>query len=113
MYSQFNPTATTTYSIPNGLQSLQLILQSASNSVFFCYFAVVDPTGFISSAVDPFAEKTIAWNLLYSLGYLYTDTYNIVDETTISKTYDYKVIGTSIGDMLMRPLYSHYLDRFT
>ena len=103
------------FNVASGLQSLQDILHSSSLAVFYCYYAVVNPTGFISNQVKPFAPTTIAWNLLYSLGYLYTDSYNVVKTATNGSSTDVsaKVIGTSLGDATMRPLYSHYLDRFT
>lgn len=69
-----------TLNIADGLNNLQGMLHSGSISVFYCYYAVADPTGFISNQVDPFALKTISWNLLYSLGYFYTNTVNIIKE---------------------------------
>jgi hypothetical protein len=109
----FNITDTANFNLQTGLQNLQVALRSGSQSVFYCYFAVVDPTGFISSAVEPFAPLTIGWNLLYSLGYLYTDSVNVYNQTLNQTTPDYGIIGDSIGDALMRPFYSHYIDRFT
>lgn len=112
MITQFNSSDTNTFSIPNGLLTLEQILQSSSRSVFFCYFAVVDPTGFLSNAVEPFAPTTISWNMLYSLGYLYRDVDSLLTQLVLTSTNDPQVVGKSLGDMLMRPLYSHYLDRY-
>ena len=80
--------------------------------VFYCFYAVADPTGFISNQVEPFAGKTILWNILYSLGYFYTDTVNIMKQFSTG-TNDPAVLGKNFGDAAIRPLYSHYLDRYT
>jgi hypothetical protein len=51
---------------------------------------------------------------LYSLGYLYTDSVNIYNQTlnATNTEKDYETLGDSIGDALMRPFYSNYLDRY-
>jgi hypothetical protein len=98
--------------VADGLNNLQGLLYSGSVSVFYCYYSVVDPTGFISNQVNPFALKTILWNILYSLGYFYTDTVNIVKQFSTG-TDNPTVLGHNFGDAAIRPLYSHYLDRYT
>jgi hypothetical protein len=112
MLTAFDSTSQS-YSIGNGLKNLQIILNSGALSVFYCYYAVVDPTGFLSSAIDPFSFGTIAWNLLYSIGFFYTDTYNVITNLQSPGVNAWANLGTAAGDILIRPFYSHFLDQYT
>lgn len=93
-----------------GLTSLQETLATSSRTVFNCFYAVKDPAGFVGD-IDPFAPSTIAWNILYSLGYLYND-FKAIDTELKATTTNSATLGKKVGDAIMRPFYSRYLERF-
>jgi len=63
----------------DALTNLQKILGSSGSSAFNCFYSVKDPIGFVNTDV-PYNFWTIGWNLLYSLGYIYTDSVAINTE---------------------------------
>lgn len=79
--------------VPDNLKFLQSIDATAdvgSHTFFACYysiFAVVDPQTY----ANLFAEYAIVFNLLYNLGYMYTDITAIttLDPATYTNNYDY------------------------
>eukprot|EP00347_Sterkiella_histriomuscorum_P005546 403356198 len=53
------------------LTSLQLMLEGFGESSFNCFYSVKDPTA--SGQTSGTGLKYIGWNVLYNLGYMYTD----------------------------------------
>lgn len=50
------------------------------------------------------------WNVLYSLGYMYTDVKKSIDIIN-NEEGDYKTFGEYIGDFFIRFFYSRYKPR--
>ncbi|CDW87218.1 UNKNOWN [Stylonychia lemnae] len=88
-----------------GLSSLSLLMQNVPGIAFNCYYSIVDPTN--SGTTEQFSLVNIGWNILYNLGYMYSDIKNSIDvfQTKTDRYYD---LGKYIGDFIMRFFYSRY-----
>ena len=53
------------------LTYLQYVLEDQAGIVFNCYYSVTDPTAM--SSTNGYGLNIIGWNILYNLGYMYTD----------------------------------------
>lgn len=63
-------------SITTGLGYYQTMLGLASNATYYCFYSAyvaVSPTTYATK----FTTKVIGYNVLYGLGYMYTDWKNI------------------------------------
>jgi hypothetical protein len=65
--------------IESGLNNFQQVLFGVSGFTFNCYYSVTDPSG-ITNSNSKYSLKLIAWNVLYSLGYMYTDLYTVYSQ---------------------------------
>lgn len=80
------------------------MLSGFGESSFNCFYAVFDPT---NSEENPSGIQYIGWNILYNLGYMYTDIKNSI-QIYNSATSQYNQLGKYIGDFLIRFIYSRY-----
>ena len=80
------------------------LLHGFGEASFNCFYSVFDPT---NSAENPSGLKYIGWNILYNLGYMYTDIKKSVDIVN-SDVSQYNQLGVYIGDFLIRFIYSRY-----
>lgn len=78
-------------------------------TIYNCFFSFTSPA-VAAGYSEAITWKTIVWNLLYNLGYMYTDGKDIYDivTSTDSQYYD---LAFSVGDFAMRFLYSRYVPR--
>ena len=81
-------------------------------SIFNCYYTVTNPVQ-AAQYNKSFSLIVIGWNLLFNLGYMYTNTkmiYNFFYEAGVSsKTYE--DLGKNIGSFFVRFIYSKYNQR--
>ena len=82
------------------------LLHGFGEASFNCFYSVTDPT---NASENPSGIKYIGWNILYNLGYMYTDAKKSVDIFK-SSTSQYQTLGQYIGDFTIRFLYSRYSD---
>lgn len=71
--------------------------------VFNCYYstkAVVNPETY----KNVFSGMTLLFNILYGLGYMYTDVVYMIYLNPTATSY-WSKIGQRIGDFIMRPFY--------
>lgn len=80
------------------------MLRGFGEGSFNCFFSVTDPT---NSKENPSGVNYIGWNVLYNLGYMYTDVKKSVDIFQ-STTSSYEKLGEYMGDFTIRFLYSRY-----
>lgn len=96
------------------LESLQALLEGAAGTTFSCFYSVKDPAGLGASSNEDlvFGPILIAWNVLYNLGYMYTDIVTINQQRNAVSpiTPDHTIIATRLGDFIMRFFYSRYLE---
>lgn len=92
-----------------GLNQLQKILSGQAGITFSCFYSVRDPAGIGANEDLIFGPKLIAWNVLYNLGYMYTDGTTINTQLSAA-TPDYTIIYERVGDFIMRFFYSRYLE---
>jgi hypothetical protein len=81
--------------------------------LFNCFYAIKDPRG-ASSYNTQFSLILVGWNVLYNLGFIYTDVKKLVtlynsfyDDTDIS----WSSAGNYLGDFLMRFVYSRFIPK--
>jgi hypothetical protein len=84
-------------------------LQFSSGSSFNCFYSVRDPTALTQDSYG-FGPNIIAWNILYNLGYMYSDTKKVIDISK-STTDQWELLGEKVGDFIMRFFYSRYIPR--
>lgn len=89
------------------LEELQNVLEGFGGSTFNCFYSVRDPAALGPSGYDLTLE-VIGWNILYNLGYIYNDIFNI-DKYVTSSDNEAEALGESIGDLSMRFFYSRYI----
>ena len=96
-------------------KSIKLLLKHFSSSVFFCYYTITD-TGRAAQYEKPFNLVTILWNLIFNLGYIYTDVKSIIylfyyeiPKDTNKDERSWGTLGTAVGDVLTRFIYSKYI----
>lgn len=69
----------------------------------------MDPTALTSESYG-FGIDVVLWNILYNLGYMYTDIKGFID-TGNSNSGKWSDFGSYLGDFLMRFFYSRYVPR--
>jgi hypothetical protein len=89
-----------------GLASFDALLKNIPGITFNCFYAAVDPTN--AGTTSQFSVKNIGWNILYNLGYMYSDLKNIIDIFGSSTPDEYEELGGYIGDFIIRFFYSRY-----
>ena len=109
------PTSVTMYQkfvaldFKNGLLYFKKLTKYMSNSLFNCYYSVKDPTT-SSGYKKTFSFMTVMWNILFNLGFMYTDIYKLTNNLLGSTAAWYNV-GFYCGDFVIRFLYSNYVER--
>lgn len=88
-------------------------MKMSAASVFNCFYTVTDP---VSAAQynKKFSLTVIGWNVLFNLGFMYTNTkyiYEFVSASATSDTLTYEILGKNIGSFLVRFIYSKYIPR--
>lgn len=96
-----------TESYSSMLEELQNVLEGFGGATFNCFYSVRDPAALGPSGYDLTLE-VIGWNILYNLGYMYNDIFNI-DKYVSSSANEAELLGESIGDLSMRFFYSRYI----
>ena len=91
------------------------LLKHFSSSVFYCFYTVTD-TGNAAQYKKPFNLRTILWNLLFNMGFIYTNLKNIIflfyyeiPKDGIGDDREWATLGTAVGDLLTRIIYSKYI----
>ncbi len=90
------------------------MLKHIGSSIFFCFYTFTD-TGNAALYKKPFNIITILWNILFNLGFLYTNIKDIIfffyyemPETKRDER-SWKTLGTLVGDLGTRFIYSKYI----
>lgn len=100
----------------DGLKSLQQLIIYFHGTVFNCFYSVVDPVG-SAQYNKKFTILTTFWNIIFNLGYMYTNGKYLyqfatkvygTDETDIRT---WENFGKNIGSFLVRFIYSKYVPR--
>jgi len=94
------------------LTSLQKTLKAFAGITFNCFYSVVDPTNFNNQGKG-FGRTTIMFNVLYNLGYMYTDLLKISKllDSDQSSSDDWENMGKYTGDFFLRFFWSRYVPR--
>jgi hypothetical protein len=85
------------------------LTDNINGAVYNCFFSFTTPAeaaGYTTSL----SWSMVAWNLLFNLGFMYTDIRYLIDELTSSNT-DWENVGKYIGDFMLRFIYSRYVPR--
>ena len=93
----------------DGLTYFQKVLYYGSGITFNCYYSVKDPSA-NSGTDNGFGPTILMWNVLYNLGYMYSDGKAIYDYSKDS-TDEWELIGERMGDFLIRFFVSRYVPR--
>ncbi len=87
---------------------------SAHGIIFNCFYTVTDPVE-AASYNRKFEPKVILWNIIFNLGYMYTNVKNSIlffyVDTSLANTNPWYNFGTYIGDLLIRFIYSRYIEK--
>ncbi len=97
----------------DGLTSLQKVLKFSAGVTFNCFYTVKDPTNFNNQGKD-LSRTTILFNILYNLGFMYTDIVKaseIINDEYTGSTDEWEKLGFYIGDFIMRFFWSRYVPR--
>jgi hypothetical protein len=79
--------------------------------VYNCFFSFTTPA-IAAGYTTSLSWKMVAWNLLFNLGFMYTDIRYLIDELKPSnKDTDWEKVGEYIGDFMLRFIYSRYVPR--
>ena len=96
-------------------KSAKFLLKHFHSTVFYCFYTVTD-TGKAAQYQKPFNLVTISWNILFNLGYIYTNIKDIIylfyyelpkDQTVDERSWS--TFGKSVGDLITRFIYSKYI----
>lgn len=104
---------TTTGGFIDGLKGIQALIKDLHGSLFNCYYTVTNPVQAAQYNKD-FTFYVIGWNILFNLGYMYTNIkmiYTFLSTTTPVSTKTYGDLGKNIGSFLVRFIYSKYQTR--
>ena len=91
------------------LAKFQLLTGYIDGTIYNCFFSFTEPA-VAAGYSEAITWKTILWNIVYNLGYMYTDGKGIYD-IIFSTTSEYYNLAFYIGDFIMRFLYSRYVPR--
>lgn len=99
--------------ILDGLKGIQALIRDLHGSLFNCYYTITNPVQ-AAQYNKEFTLLVIGWNILFNLGYMYTNikmiyTFLAPADTVSTKTYE--DLGKSIGSFLVRFIYSKYQTR--
>ena len=82
--------------------------------MFNCFYTVRDPVGAAEYNRD-FTPMVIAWNILFNLGFIYTDIKNVVvffyTDTSLPNPNLWINFGKYVGDFVVRFIYSKYIEK--
>ena len=95
----------------NSARSIESMFDVSHGVIFNCYYSVwtaVDP----STYSGVFGGVTVLLNILFNLGYMYTDVKNIMAMTLTTNSQDYwRKFGKYAGDITMRIFYRKPIGR--
>jgi hypothetical protein len=81
---------------------------------FNCFYTVTNPVA-AAQYNKTFSIGVILWNILFNLGFIYTDSKNILQFFyTVVNTPDNRLwnqFGTFVGDLVVRFIYSKYIQK--
>ena len=92
-----------------GLQKFLKLTDYLDGTVYNCFFSVTEP-GVAAGYSEDLTIITVLWNVLYNLGYMYTDGKNLYNYI-LSSTSQYYNLAFSVGDFCMRFFYSRYVPK--
>ena len=98
--------------IVDALKAVQQTIQYIHGTIFNCFYSVTDPVEAAQYNKD-FTIVTVIWNLLFNMGYMYTNSKYIINFifTNLSMTRTWEILGKNIGSFLIRIIYSKYIPR--
>ena len=100
------------YDYENIAKGLQSILRMLQSSVFNCFYSARDPIR-ATQYNKTISIFVILWNILFNLGYLYTNVKNILFffyyDAAGGDLRKWNSLGKSFGDFLVRFIYSRYI----
>jgi putative flippase GtrA len=81
-------------------------------SVFNCFYTITDPVQ-AAQYNKSFSISVILWNVLFNLGYMYTNTKFIYEffASSPAVSYTYEQLGKNIGSFMVRFIYSKFVAR--
>jgi hypothetical protein len=80
-----------------------------NGAVYNCFFSIVTP-GKAAGYTTAFTKTLVMWNILFNLGYMYTDIFNFIKLIYYGNKY-YYWFAYYAGDFVMRFIYSSYVPR--
>jgi hypothetical protein len=87
-------------------------MKQVDGSIFNCFYTITDPVQ-AAQYNKKFSLSVIGWNILFNLGYMYTNTKFIYEffTSTPVKVATYHDLGKNIGSFLVRFIYSKFIPR--
>ena len=83
-------------------------------TLFNCFYTVINPVA-AAQYNKAFTWMTIVWNILFNLGFMYTNAKNIVTffyyDTATNPTKSYETLGRQFGSFFVRFIYSQYVPK--
>jgi len=86
-----------------------------SNAILFnCFYTVRNPVK-AAQYNREFTTGVIAWNVLFNLGFMYTDVKDVIvffyQVVGTPDTRKWETFGTKVGDFFIRFIYSKYIEK--
>ena len=108
--------------ITDGVKSIQAFTKVTYGSIFNCFYTVTNPVQ-AAQYNKNFTYATILWNILFNLGYMYTNGKSILTffyynqdangdgtlQPTETDNRSWEDLGKYIGDFAVRFIYSKYV----
>jgi len=89
------------------------VLRSGNNILFNCFYTVKNPVE-AAEYNRKFTPSVLLWNILFNLGYIYTNFKNSIMFfyiDTAPNTNDWELLGNYVGDLAVRFIYSRFIEK--
>ena len=94
--------------------STRTFLRMSNAILFNCFYTVRNPVQ-AAQYNREFTPMVIAWNLLFNLGFMYTDVKDVIiffyQVVAIPDKRKWETFGLKVGDFLIRFIYSKYIEK--